>query len=58
MSTVGWKETKRRARERREAAGLPTRSAEEKQVAMDRLTAEATRHGDVLDPSAPDCGRR
>ncbi|OMI39000.1 XRE family transcriptional regulator [Streptomyces sparsogenes] len=44
MSTVSWEEAKRRARERREAAGLPTRSAEEKQAAMDRLTAEVRAH--------------
>lgn len=40
MSTVGWEEAKRKARERREAAGLSVRSADEKQAAMDRLTAE------------------
>jgi len=40
MSAVSWEETKRRMRERREAAGLPVRSVEEKQAAMDRLTAE------------------
>ncbi|MFF4230761.1 XRE family transcriptional regulator [Streptomyces sp. NPDC001820] len=40
MSTVGWEEAKRRVRERREAAGLPVRSADEKQAAMDRLAAE------------------
>ncbi|GAA5070231.1 XRE family transcriptional regulator [Streptomyces similanensis] len=44
MSTVSWEETKRRARERREAAGLPVRSAQEKQAAMDRLTAEVRAH--------------
>ncbi|RMI42057.1 helix-turn-helix domain-containing protein [Streptomyces triticirhizae] len=40
MSTVSWEETKRRAREYREAAGLPVRSATEKQEAMERLLAE------------------
>ena len=40
MSTVSWEETKRRARERRTAHGLPVRSSEEKQEAMDRLAAE------------------
>ncbi|MFB7463216.1 XRE family transcriptional regulator [Streptomyces sp. NPDC056224] len=40
MSAVGWEEAKRRARERRAAAGLPVRSPEEKQAAMDRLMAE------------------
>ncbi|MEV6104124.1 XRE family transcriptional regulator [Streptomyces sp. NPDC051940] len=40
MSTVGWEETKRRARERRTAAGLLVRSAEEKKTAMDQLMAE------------------
>jgi hypothetical protein len=35
MSTVGWEETKRRAHERRVAAGLPVRSAVEKQAAME-----------------------
>ncbi|MEV5488019.1 transcriptional regulator [Streptomyces bobili] len=40
MSSVGWEETKRKARERRVAAGLPVRTAEEKQAAMDRLAAE------------------
>lgn len=40
MTTVGWEETKRKVRERREAAGLPVRSAEQKQAAMDRLVAE------------------
>ncbi|MEU6227295.1 hypothetical protein [Streptomyces sp. NPDC047042] len=44
MSTVTWEETKRKARERREAAGLPVRSAQEKQAAMNRLTAEARAH--------------
>jgi DNA-binding XRE family transcriptional regulator len=40
MSTVGWEETKRAMRARREAAGLPVRSAEEKQADMERLRAE------------------
>jgi DNA-binding XRE family transcriptional regulator len=40
MSAVSWEEAKRRAHERRKAAGLPVRSAEEKQAAMDRLAAE------------------
>ncbi|WP_329028645.1 XRE family transcriptional regulator [Streptomyces sp. NBC_01423] len=40
MSSVSWEETKRKARERRIAAGLPVRTAEEKQAAMDRLAAE------------------
>lgn len=40
MSTVGWEGTRRKVRERREAAGLPVRSPEEKKAAMDRLTAE------------------
>ncbi|WP_063735473.1 XRE family transcriptional regulator [Streptomyces sp. RTd22] len=40
MSAVSWEEAKRKARERREAAGLPVRSAPEKQAAMERLTAE------------------
>ena len=44
MSTVGWEETKRRARMRREAAGLPVRSAQEKQEAMDRMAAEVRAH--------------
>jgi predicted XRE-type DNA-binding protein len=44
MSAVSWEETKRRARERREAAGLPVRSAQEKQAAMSRLTAEVRAH--------------
>ncbi|CAL9516667.1 hypothetical protein [Streptomyces sp. enrichment culture] len=39
MSTVGWEETKRAMRARREAAGLPVRSAEEKQADMERLRA-------------------
>ncbi|MQY14341.1 hypothetical protein SRB5_45050 [Streptomyces sp. RB5] len=38
--SVGWEEMKRQVRERREAAGLPVRSATEKQAAMDRLMAE------------------
>lgn len=44
MSTVSWEEAKRRARERRETAGLPVRSAEDKRAAMDRLTAEVRAH--------------
>ncbi|MFI0775877.1 XRE family transcriptional regulator [Streptomyces sp. NPDC021212] len=44
MSAVSWEETKRKARERREAAGLPVRSAQEKQAAMERLTAEVRAH--------------
>ncbi|MGS2589402.1 XRE family transcriptional regulator [Streptomyces hebeiensis] len=44
MSTVSWEETRRKARERRAAAGLPVRSAEEKRAAMDRLTAEVRAH--------------
>lgn len=40
MNAVSWEESKRRARERREAAGLPVRSPKEKQLAMDRLVAE------------------
>ncbi|WP_105973349.1 XRE family transcriptional regulator [Streptomyces geranii] len=44
MSTVSWEETKRQARERRAAAGLPVRSPQEKQAAMDRLTAEVRAH--------------
>ena len=40
MSSVSWEETKRKARERRMAAGLPVRTAEEKQAALDRLAAE------------------
>ncbi|WP_448330725.1 XRE family transcriptional regulator [Streptomyces sp. DSM 41534] len=44
MSTVRWEETKRKARERREAAGLPVRSEQKKQAAMDRLTAEVRAH--------------
>lgn len=43
MSAVSWEETKRKPRERRAAAGLPVRSAQEKQAAMDRLTAEDRR---------------
>lgn len=39
MSTVGWEDAKRRARERRAAAGLPPRSDADKQAAMDRLAA-------------------
>ncbi|HZX40119.1 MAG TPA: helix-turn-helix transcriptional regulator, partial [Streptomyces sp.] len=44
MSTVSWEEARRKARERREAAGLPVRSVQEKQAAMDRLTAEVRAH--------------
>lgn len=44
MSTVSWEETKRKARERREAAGLPVRSPQEKQAAMGRLVAEVRAH--------------
>ncbi|MFI6940464.1 XRE family transcriptional regulator [Streptomyces sp. NPDC050418] len=40
MSSVNWEEAKRQVRERRTAAGLPVRSAEEKRAAMDRLAAE------------------
>ncbi|GAA3376958.1 helix-turn-helix domain-containing protein [Streptomyces sannanensis] len=40
MSSVSWEETKRKLHERRKAAGLPVRSPEEKQAAMDRLMAE------------------
>jgi len=40
MTSVGWEETKRRVRERREAAGLPVRSEEQKKADMDRLAAE------------------
>ncbi|MCX5526267.1 helix-turn-helix domain-containing protein [Streptomyces bobili] len=38
--TFSWEETKRKARERRIAAGLPVPTAEEKQAATDRLAAE------------------
>ncbi len=41
MSSVNWEEAKRQVRERRTAAGLPVRSAEEKRAAMDRLAAAA-----------------
>ncbi|MEU6409803.1 XRE family transcriptional regulator [Microbispora sp. NPDC046933] len=44
MSSVGWEETKRRVRERREAAGLPVRSEEQKRADMDRLAAEVRAH--------------
>lgn len=44
MSTVRWEETKRGARERREAAGLPMRSSGEKRESMDRLVAEVRAH--------------
>jgi DNA-binding XRE family transcriptional regulator len=40
MSTVGWDEVKRKAHERRRAAGLPVRTPEQKQVAIDQLVAE------------------
>ncbi|WP_129842450.1 XRE family transcriptional regulator [Streptomyces sp. RFCAC02] len=44
MSAVSWEETRRRVRERREAAGLPVRSSAEKREAMDRLVAEVRAH--------------
>ncbi|GAB2583810.1 helix-turn-helix domain-containing protein [Streptomyces capparidis] len=44
MSTVSWSETKRKARERREVAGLPVRSEQEKRAAMERLVAELRAH--------------
>ncbi|GII85855.1 transcriptional regulator [Sphaerisporangium siamense] len=44
MTTVGWEETKRKVHERREAAGLPVRSPEQKRAAMDRLIAETRGH--------------
>ncbi|MBX6384183.1 MAG: XRE family transcriptional regulator [Microbispora sp.] len=44
MTSVGWEETKRRVRERREAAGLPVRSEEQKKADMDRLAAEVRAH--------------
>ncbi|MEU3447092.1 transcriptional regulator [Streptomyces thermolilacinus] len=49
MSTVGWEETRRAMRARREAAGLPVRSAEEKRADMGRLRAEvrAYRLGEI-----------
>ncbi|MER6157474.1 XRE family transcriptional regulator [Streptomyces sp. NPDC001868] len=40
MSTVRWEEVKRRADERRRAAGLPMRSDEQKRADMDQLLAE------------------
>ncbi|WP_440068093.1 hypothetical protein [Streptosporangium sp. OZ121] len=40
MSTVSWDEVRRRARERRRAAGLPVRSDAEKSAAMERLAME------------------
>ncbi|GAA3115734.1 XRE family transcriptional regulator [Streptosporangium carneum] len=40
MSGVDWREAKRRARERRQAAGLPVRSEVERSAAMERLSAE------------------
>ncbi|WP_158239598.1 hypothetical protein [Streptomyces carminius] len=40
MSTVSWEDARRKARERCEAAGLPTRSAAEKQAATERLVAQ------------------
>ncbi len=58
MTTVGWEETKRRARERREAAGLPMRSAEEKQAAMDRLTAEVRPCRPAENPREQPLGQR
>ncbi len=44
MTSVGWEETKRRVRGRREAAGLPVRSEEQKRADMDRLAAEVRAH--------------
>ncbi|GAB3163439.1 hypothetical protein [Microbispora hainanensis] len=44
MTPVGWEDTKRRVRERREAAGLPVRSEEQKKADMDRLAAEVRAH--------------
>ncbi|KAB8183992.1 MULTISPECIES: XRE family transcriptional regulator [Microbispora] len=44
MTSVSWEETKRRARERREAAGLPVRSEKQKRADMDRLAAEVRAH--------------
>jgi len=44
MSTVSWEKTKRKARKRRAASGLPVRSPQEKQTAMDGLTAEVRAH--------------
>ena len=40
MSTVSWKEVKRRADEQRRAAGLPVRTPEEREAAKERLLAE------------------
>ncbi|MEO3860372.1 XRE family transcriptional regulator [Acrocarpospora sp. B8E8] len=40
MSAVGWDEVKRKAHERRKAAGLPVRSQAEKDAAMGRMAAE------------------
>ncbi|UGY92722.1 XRE family transcriptional regulator [Streptomyces gobiensis] len=40
MNTVRWEDVKRQVYERREAAGLPVRTAEEKRAAMERLDAE------------------
>ncbi|MEU7890199.1 hypothetical protein AB0B54_32260 [Microbispora bryophytorum] len=45
MIAVGWEETKRRVRERREAAGLPVRSEEQKRADMERSAAEIRAHG-------------
>ncbi|MFG2298934.1 hypothetical protein [Streptomyces sp. NPDC048603] len=52
MSGIGWEEVKRRARERRTAAGLPVRTEAAKRAAMARLTAEvraALRAGSTRD---------
>lgn len=40
MSSVSWEEVKRRADEKRRAAGLPVRTPEEKRADMDHLLAE------------------
>ncbi|MEU7915954.1 hypothetical protein [Microbispora bryophytorum] len=45
MTSVSWEETKRRVRERREAAGMPVRSKEQKRADMERLAAEIRAHG-------------
>jgi hypothetical protein len=52
MSTVSREDAKRKARGRRAAAGLPMRSAQEKQAAMDRPTAEARAHKLVRVPGS------